>query len=126
MECSAGADGCGDVNVVVPQVLDQDLQHPAVAVLGGHMERRETRRVPLGETGPVVDQHPGSLLVATLSLHNIIMVRSGQASLTNIIHFNICDLERSDIRSVRLTTNMSTRFYQHCVVRLSDNRNVSQ
>ena len=85
MQSSAGPDGCGDVNVVVPQVLDQDLQHPAVTVLGGHMERGETGRVPLGETGPVVDQHSGSLLVPTLSLHNIIMmVRSGQVTLTNL------------------------------------------
>ena len=69
MQSSAGPDGCGDVNVVVPQVLDQDLQHPAVAVLGRHMERREAGRVPLSETGAVVDQHSGRLLVATLSLH---------------------------------------------------------
>ena len=75
MQSSAGPDGCGDVNVVVPQVLDQDLQHPAVAVLGGHMERREAGRVPLGETGAVVDQHSGCLLVATLSLHFNILKR---------------------------------------------------
>ena len=68
MESSPGPDGGGDVDVVVPEVLDEDLQHSAVAVLGGHVERREAGRVPLGETGAVVDQHPGGLLVAALSL----------------------------------------------------------
>ena len=68
MESSPGPDGGGDVDVVVPEVLHEDLQHPAVAVLGGDMERRETGRVPLGETGAVVDQHPGGLLVTALSL----------------------------------------------------------
>ena len=67
MESSAGADGGDHVNVVVAEVLDQDLQHPAVPILGGHVERSEAGGVPVRETGAVVDQHPGGLLVPGLA-----------------------------------------------------------
>ena len=67
MESSAGADGGDHVNVVVPEVLDQDLQDPAVPILGGHVERSEAGGVPLREAGAVMDQHPGGLLVPALA-----------------------------------------------------------
>ena len=100
MKSSAGADRCCDVDAVVPEVLDQDLQHSAVPVLGRHMEGGEAGRVPLGQTRAVVNQHPGSLLVPTLSLGKIrtsglgsdtFRSRERQISLFSTLRDSICE-----------------------------------